>query len=449
MTIYVSNDKLYSLLNSQENDILDFKSADLLLEPDGGNRHKIAKHLVGFANHRGGKLVFGVNDDREPEGKDILEEKSLGTISEICSTQISPPIEFSYTHFSADKGDLSEGSIFVVELQRGSSPIPHAIIEESNGEIRKREYRIRAGESTRLVSNEELLALFEDRTSTNLEASETIRFLLEKDDSPAATKHKPRYQYTFDRHFMKLDSDDETLIEKIRSEFSSGSDQAMKRIADAQYALTVSTILSHPEFSFISKSELLDRTDSQTDNLTFDLKSIEPSDIVLREDSNPLIDETDMEKPGIFPDYDSDYDYFKIPESAEVTIWKDFDGFDIHNDHFTLSFSIGLIEIGVGLPTSHPDSSAKPGEYGLRTKNMSKATMHVPIGVESEFKYPNQELSEFESYQAYCESVIEVFKTTFDWENYLENLPEPKIVEIGERVEEMHEELKEMKENET
>lgn len=447
MTISVRNDELSSLLRSQENDILDFKSANWLREPNAENCYKIAKHLVGFANHRGGKLVFGINDDRELEGKAILEEESLRTISDVISSRISPPIDFSYSYFSAADGDLSEGSVFVVELQQSSSPIPHAIIEESSGKIRKREYRIRAGESTRLVSNDELRAMFEDRTRADLKISETLHFLLEPEYSPAETKFKPRYQYTFDRHFLELGSDDETLIEKIKDGFSNDSDQSMKRIVDTQYALTVSTILSHPEFIMVSKSGLLERVDSQVDTITFDMKSIEPSDIILRGDSNPLIDETSMEKPGIFPGYNPRYDYFKIPKSANVYIWEDFDGFDITNGHFTLSFSVDLVEVGIGLPTPHPDSLAEPGEYGLRAQRGSKATMYAHVSINSEFKYPNQEFSEFESYRTYCKAIIEVFETVFDWENYLAQLPDNKLVKIEGEIEEILNELKRMQEN--
>lgn len=446
MTIFVSNEELYSLLQSEENDTLDFKSADLLREPDGENRYKIAKHLVGFANHNGGKLVFGVNDDREPEGKELLEEKSLGTISEIISTQISPSIDFTYLYFSTDNNDLSQGTIFVVDVHQSSSPVPHAIIENSGGKIRKREYRIRAGESTRLVSNEELLALFKDHTNIDLKYSGSIHFLLDDDYLPAKTKYKPRYQYTFDRHFWELGSDDGTLIEKIKDGSSDHSDRAIERIIGAQYALTISTILSHPEFTFVSEKELADRINEPVDKLTFNIKSIEPSDIILNSDSNPLIDKTAMEKPGIFPEHDSRFDYFKIPESANVSIWEDFDGFDIHNDHFSLSFSIDLIEVGVGLPTPHPDSVPEPGEYGLIAQNRSNATMDSHITISSEFKYPNQDISEFESYRVYCESIIGIFERVFNWEEYVDNLPDTKLLKIEKMIEEIHEEIRELKE---
>ena len=44
------------LLEAGESDLLDFKR-------EVSSEHKIAKSMVSFANHRGGKLLIGVNDN--------------------------------------------------------------------------------------------------------------------------------------------------------------------------------------------------------------------------------------------------------------------------------------------------------------------------------------------------------------------------------------------------
>lgn len=431
MTIYVSNEDLFSLLRSEENDTLDFKSADLLMDPNGENFYKIAKHIVGFANHRGGKLIFGVNDNHEPEGKGLLEEESLGTISEINSTQISPSVEFSHSFFSAEQGDLSEGSVFVLEISRNSAPVPCAIVEESEGEIDKREYRIRTGESTRLVSNEELLALFKSRTDPQIEYKDTLRFLLESDYTPADVKYKPRYQHPFDRHFTELGTEENSLIDKLRGEAAHGTDDFQERIIRSQYALTISSILSNPGFLFLSNEGIEDNMNKGSGELSFELKSTEKSDIVLSSESNPLIEKTNMEVPGLLQKSGSSN--FRIPEESKITVNEDFDGFDIHNDEFTLSFSVDLVEVGVGLPTRHPHSVPKPDEYGLRNRTSSKATMYSHISIEADFSYPDQDPHKFESYRAYCDTIIDVFESEFSYEDYLDQLPDAKLLEIEEK----------------
>lgn len=436
MPIFVSNDELAALLQADENDVLDFKSGELLIGADGKDRYKIAKHLVGFANHRGGKLVFGVNDEGEPEGVSIFEEEALSTLSEIVSSRTSPPVEFTHSHFSSEDGDLSEGSILVVDVIRSSSSVPPAIIELSHNKIRKREYRIRTGESTRLVSNDELRAMFEKRTRTDLNASESLRYLLNKDYIPANTKFKPRYQSTFDRHFSELGTDEEPLIEKITGDYGIHTELGMERIRDFQYAIVLSCILAEPEFMNLYESNIIKKTNPEIDSLSFDLRSFGPSDIVLESESNPLISETAMEKPGLLPDFHY-YDRFQIPDSATIKIWEDFKRFDIYDDGFRISFSVEIVEVGVGFPESHPDSSVEAGEYGLKSQGNSGATMLAPVSVDCDFEYPNQEFAEFESYRAYCDSVIEAFERAYDWDSYIESLPDTNILELEAKIDEV------------
>lgn len=434
MAIYVSNNELYDVLDSEENDVLDFKSADLLTNPCSEHRYSIAKHIVGFANHRGGEIVFGINDDREPEGVRIREEEALGTISDIVKSIVNPTLDFTYSYYSVDKDDLSEGAVFILEIPESSTSLPHAIVENSEGEIRKREYRIRAGESTRLVSNEELLALFSDDPRSKIECSETIHYLLESDYTPAEIRYKPKYQIGFERHFDALGSDDESLIDKIKDGYPDDSDEATKLVVESQYALTISSILNAFPFSMINKTELNNNMPNEVDSITFDLKSLEPSDIILEEESNPLIEKTVMDKPGILPPYDPRTEGFKIPNSAEVRINEEFNGFSIVNDDFEIIVSVDLVEVGVGLPTRHPESAREHAVYSDSRYDRSKATMYSQISVNSNFQYPNQKYEDYESYKSYCESVVDRFEDIYDWESYVEQFPHDKIFKLEEKI---------------
>lgn len=161
---HAPNLELVELTEGDENESKDYKSATILREPDGAHRYEIAKQLVAFANRRGGKLIFGVDDSGELEGKELDEEMSLGTISQVARMQCQPPVDFSYTYYSEYQGQTTNGDVFVVEIEPRRS-IPHAIVENSEGEIRKREYRIRAGDESRLVTDEELDWLFQNKLS--------------------------------------------------------------------------------------------------------------------------------------------------------------------------------------------------------------------------------------------------------------------------------------------
>ena len=162
---------LFQLIQGDENKSKEYKSATVLREPNEEHKYKISKQLVAFANRNGGKLIFGVDDSGNIEDKDLDEEMSLGTISTLARMKCQPPIEFSYTYYSQSQNHTTEGDVFVVEIEPRRS-IPHAVVENSNGEIRKREYRIRAGDESRLVTDEELNWLFQNKLS---ELGETYR----------------------------------------------------------------------------------------------------------------------------------------------------------------------------------------------------------------------------------------------------------------------------------
>jgi len=153
---------LEDLIKGRENEQKEFKSGVVLREPDGKHRYEIAKQLVAFANRGGGHLIFGINDSGEIEDGKLDEELSIGTISQVARMRCSPPIDFAHQYYSQSRGDKVNGDVFVVGIEPRRS-IPHAIIEQSEGEIRKREYRIRSGDESRLITDGELNWLFNNR----------------------------------------------------------------------------------------------------------------------------------------------------------------------------------------------------------------------------------------------------------------------------------------------
>lgn len=158
----ISDVDLEGLLVGDENEQKEFKSGTVLREPDGKHQHEIAKQLVAFANRGGGHLIFGVNDSGEIEDGELDEELSIGTISRIARMRCSPPIDFTHEFHSQSQGDTINGDVFVVIIEPRCS-IPHAITEQSEGEIRKREYRVRSGDESRLMTDDELNWLFHNR----------------------------------------------------------------------------------------------------------------------------------------------------------------------------------------------------------------------------------------------------------------------------------------------
>ena len=161
--VEIFSPKLFSLISEAEKPTADFKSWKVVRNPyDGGdpNRPTLAKAMVGFANRDGGNLIIGVDDDtREAEGEPLDEERINGILAEIAATECDPNVQWDRTFYSSENGDLEQGDVYVVHIDRRRGP-PHAIIHGQG----RREYRIRSGDETRLVDTSELAWLFQHQS---------------------------------------------------------------------------------------------------------------------------------------------------------------------------------------------------------------------------------------------------------------------------------------------
>jgi len=84
------------------------------------NRRKNRSIWSALPTETAENLVIGVDDNtREPEGASIREEGATGIISEISRDDCSPTASFTHEFYSLQKGDLSEGSVFVLAIEQG------------------------------------------------------------------------------------------------------------------------------------------------------------------------------------------------------------------------------------------------------------------------------------------------------------------------------------------
>ena len=76
-------------------------------------RGNLADELAAFANSRGGRLVLGVSDDRQPQSLDPPQLDALASfVTNICSDCIKPPVEFNIYRVRASTG----GGVLLVEI---------------------------------------------------------------------------------------------------------------------------------------------------------------------------------------------------------------------------------------------------------------------------------------------------------------------------------------------
>jgi hypothetical protein len=93
-------EEILNLIEKGEGPTIDFKEKMFLNDP-----HKVAKTLASFANHEGGKVLMGVNDDGVIVGEKI-ENKDIERIMTISSNNCKPPILPQIEIVNFDKGDV-------------------------------------------------------------------------------------------------------------------------------------------------------------------------------------------------------------------------------------------------------------------------------------------------------------------------------------------------------
>jgi len=142
--------ELMELIHNGENSGVEFKR-------DTIENHRLAKELVAFANHSGGKIFLGVEDDGAIIGltRPNIEEWVMQT----CRDKIRPEI---VPFFEVLRGIESGKDVAVVEVERGWSV--HHVWHNNH-----RTYFIRAGSTSREASQEELERLFQQRGAFRLE----------------------------------------------------------------------------------------------------------------------------------------------------------------------------------------------------------------------------------------------------------------------------------------
>jgi hypothetical protein len=150
---------------------LELKSADYLQEPDW--KTTIAEELTALANRVGGRLVIGIDDDGEFEGRQNFSEADLRQdLDNICHDKVSPRLDYDLQLLSCTGGDVA-----VIEVPRRSG-MPHAIVQRSGPEIKTRKYYVRTKHGKRLADDHQLAAMFEApdwRSSLRAQASTRFR----------------------------------------------------------------------------------------------------------------------------------------------------------------------------------------------------------------------------------------------------------------------------------
>lgn len=136
--------ELNELIEDGENDIVEFKRKF-------SSPQKIAKEMIAFANSKGGKILFGVDDDKSIVGVES-EKGELELISTAAKFYCEPEIEFTTNIMLIRNKD-----IVVVNIEE-SKKKPHRLISDDEDEGDFKVY-IRLDDKSILASKETIKIL--------------------------------------------------------------------------------------------------------------------------------------------------------------------------------------------------------------------------------------------------------------------------------------------------
>jgi predicted HTH transcriptional regulator len=136
--------ELNELIENGENDMVEFKRK--FSSPE-----KIAKEMIAFANSKGGKILFGIDDDKSVKGVES-EKGELELISTAAKFYSEPEIEFTSEILL-----LRNKDIVVVNIDE-SNRKPHRLISDSDDDNAIKVY-VRLNDKSVLASKETIKIL--------------------------------------------------------------------------------------------------------------------------------------------------------------------------------------------------------------------------------------------------------------------------------------------------
>lgn len=124
-------------------------------------RAAVADELAAFANSPGGRLVFGVTDQRQAQPLNPDEMDAVSDfVTELCSDSIDPPLDFSLHRVPVP--DQPDSGVLLVTI-----PASRTVHRSPGGFLRRR------GNSKRLMAPAEIRRLLQSRGRSDAESTDT------------------------------------------------------------------------------------------------------------------------------------------------------------------------------------------------------------------------------------------------------------------------------------
>lgn len=452
------------LTEGDENEAKEYKSGKVLRDPDGKHTNEIAKQLVAFANAGGGVILFGVDDAGEVDNIDLDEELSLGTISKTARMKCQPPVQFLYQYFSQDQGEVENGDVFAVEVGSRRS-IPHAIVDNSEGEIRKREYRLRAGDESRLVTNDELEWMFENNLSDLGDSYKCRSWVIFDEEneiksppiphSDQGEKYRTQLKTavptgtSFLTHFIDALSNEEYEAMTM-GEVPFGTMLYFIDVLPFALLMSFSNVFSSAWYIDWDEEQSPNR-DRKISTLNDEVPSqeIRPDDIEV-EGEGATLSHLDLNPIGQMKRWDGKKDspFLTLPEDTQVRVELDeslpefpaiaYTESSVHIESDNIDFRIdsNWTESGRHYPTGHPES-LKTDSVEIR----DMLSIQIDIDYSTEFGFPKVNDPYLKEHQHFGRKIKHLLQEEWDADQKIEERKEEVIFEIDGKLDKLIDEL--------
>lgn len=435
--VKVHSEELRHLLDQGEDHTLDYKRSDKLVSPGRENRKDIARHLVGLANREGGRLVFGVKDEsRKPDRTTIRKEEAEETISEIVEDWCSPPVECrTEAFYSSDSGDLTEGSVLVIKIE-SMGEIPSAVVDHKKGKIKKREYRIRTGDQTRLVEDEELRQMFLGHLDPDVEDRVRTWYFYTGDDPAPGYHPEPGQcrrplnaswsQNTIAHHLLWLSDEDQ---ERWIPEGARGLGNLVREIIPIAIVNQLSDVF-RDTWNVTWKGHKLDGHNGVPDV---------PTDVIeidrTKFDSYAManLNETDLDWYDRYVEYGNS---FVVPAGTDVQIENTGGSPRIlfeNDDSFTIKVGIAMERYNT-LPAEHPYSGITIARQKYDSSDDNWLSIEYDIKFKSEYGFPDVRDNHIKSHKSFGDQIRNTVYHFWSTDVVTEELPDREVYEMNEKM---------------
>jgi len=394
---------------------------------------EIGYSLIALANRYGGKLIIGLTDDAEFEGKGIFQvDKDKGRIDNICNNNCSPKIEYQTEFIQCPDGD-----VLVINVNKRTG-IPHAYTKKALDEIKNRRYYVRTSHGIRLVTDLQLEWMFKNIDGPSFQKPYSIQVpyyrknlripLFEKVPSGNLV-YNLLLQLFFnqltdqDRNYLLSDEPNrcqELFLElmpfvvlfELETYFHSHWDVNIeKRIGSTSISPRSELSKQVLDFSSVPK-----KTNQVLANLSVDLRKIA----------------------------EEHYFELSVPEKIQLTITSNIDS-NIGIRSTKLSFINNLYEISVefkrsmwsvNLPTRHPILSTLRDEEYLEYENQF-ATVTLDCIFVASFNFFDADIPHFNEVLRWAENINDILEEKLSWEKFVEGLSDGILYRIDRNIQDI------------